>query len=623
MLKKFKNQLMILIGILLVLPILIIGAMLYMINHTRPMVLDEQRANLTSAVVELSQAVPADISYLMRKQHIAKANRPEQIKALNRELAGAVMKVFQKNPGIELGYYSPEVKAILVQMGQDSHLPYMDFKDMFLDVAEETHWSEQAQWKDAFDKVTRSKQPLELILGAPGHQKLVIFHPLIYSQNVAAVIWAGERLGGINKEILQAESFAYTVIFFGFMIGLCSTFFLLKNYLDTVASIKNGLQKLQNDLTYVIPPSMGELGEVSKAINDLAARLVRAQNYNEIIMANIDAGIIAVDLTGRIVSVSNTARRIFQLPEDVIDRRLSEVFPPDSDIVQMLTKCLSGQETKDALIKSPDQERHLLASTSIMVDVDQKLVGAVLGCRDITLRMRLEEQVRRQERLASLGKLVAGVAHEIKNPLTSISGYIQYWQRSKAPTAKSLNTIYREVRRLDSIVNKLLFFAKPTNQVLTRVSLNQFVEEVLNFFTETQADGIKFTLKLQENLPDVYIDPGQIEQVLINIIFNAIQAMPGGGEIMVSTGHQAAENLFYIEVRDTGCGVPEQLLDKLFDPFFTTKAKGTGLGLTIAHEIMHAHGGRIEVKSREGAGTTVQILFPGGRKNEPETGVGC
>ncbi|ABO49845.1 PAS/PAC sensor signal transduction histidine kinase [Desulforamulus reducens MI-1] len=611
MINKFRNQLMVLIGVLLLLPVLIIGAMLYMVNHTKPMVLDEQRQLLSLAVEELSQTIPSNVSELMRKQSVIKKNRTEQIKGLNRELAGAVMKVFQKYQGIELGYYSPEMKAILVQMGQDSHLPYMDFKDLFLDVSEDTLWSEQAQWKDAFDKVLWAKKPLEIVLGPPGNQKLVIFSPIIVGDHVEAVIWAGERLGGINKEILQAESFAYTVIFFGFMLGLCSTFFLLKNYLDTVANIKTGVQRLENDLTYVIPPTMGELGEISIAINNLAARLVNAQNYNEIIMASIDAGIVAVDMEGKIVSVNSTARKIFRLEEDVLGKHFHKVFSNNQDLINLLTNCLKGQETKEYITKhSSPQELQLMANTSILFDPHKKVVGAILSCRDVTARMRLEEQMRRQERLAALGKLVTGVAHEIKNPLTSISGYIQFWLKSKSPTTKSLNTIYREVRRLDSIVNKLLFFSRPTHAVMSKVSLNEFVDRVLNFFKETHADNICFTICCEENLPKVYIDPDQVEQVLMNIIYNGVQAMPEGGEISVETGSSKSDTMIYVEIRDTGFGIENELLEKIFDPFFTTRAKGTGLGLTIADEIIRSHGGRIEIKSQVGVGTIVRVLFP-------------
>ncbi|MEG6523591.1 two-component system sensor histidine kinase AtoS [Desulfotomaculum sp. 1211_IL3151] len=611
MISKFKNQLMVLIALLLLLPVLIIGAMLYMVNHTMPVVLDEQRETLTMAVEELSQKVPPNISQLIKKQESLKKNRIEQIKSLNRELAGAVMKVFQRYQGIELGYYSPEIKAVLVQMGQDSHLPYMDFKDLFLDVSEETQWSEQAQWKDAFDQVAFTKEPLEVVMGSVGHQKLVIFRPLLENGKVVAVIWAGERLGGINREILQAESFAYTVIFFGFMLGLCSTFFLLKNYLDTVANIKSGLQRMQHDLTYVIPPTMGELGEISKAINDLAARLVRAQNYNEIILASINAGIVAVNMEGRIVSVNATARIIFQLSEDVLDKHFSEIFPKNNEIIDLFNICLLGQESKEIKTKFlGGQELQLMANTSVLYDAHHKVVGAVLSCRDVTARMRMEEQMRRQERLASLGKLVTGVAHEIKNPLTSISGYIQFWLKSKSPTVKSLNTIYREVRRLDSIVNKLLFFARPTHSLQKVLSINQLMSRVLNFFEETHSEKIRILFHAQDDIPNVYIDPDQVEQVLMNIIYNGVQAMPEGGEIEVHTGFSAVDKMVYVDIQDNGCGISEELLEKVFDPFFSTRAKGTGLGLTIADEIIRAQGGKIEIKSQVGVGTSVHILLP-------------
>ncbi|SHK84120.1 two-component system sensor histidine kinase AtoS [Desulforamulus aeronauticus] len=610
MLKKFRFQLMILVGVLLLLPVLITGAMLYMVNHSKPAVLEEQRESLQVAVLELARTMPTDVAGLIEKHTSIDKPRTEQIKAMNRELAGAVMKVFQKHPGMELGYYSPQVKAVLVQMGQDSHLPYMDFKDLLLDVSEDTQWSEQAQWKDAFEKVIWTKKSLEIVLGSSGNQKLIIFQPLLNDQQVVAVIWAGERLGGINKEILQAESFAYTVIFFGFMLGLCSTFFLLKNYMDTVASIKNGLQKLKYDLNYKIPPAIGELDEISKAINELAARLVRVQNYNEIIMANIDAGIVAVDLQGRIVSISSSARKIFCLSEDAVEKPYHRVFT-DPGIAKMFEACLQGKETKDMLITlGKDRNLQLLASTSVLLDAGQQLVGAVLSCRDITQRLRLEEQMRRQERLASLGQLVAGVAHEIKNPLTSISGYIQFWLKNKAPTVKSLNTIYREVRRLDSIVNKLLFFTKPTNAVLTQLNINSFISRVLNFFIETHVDDITFVALPKEGLPEVKLDSDQMEQVLMNIIYNAVQAMPQGGQVSVSTGYLDSEKMVYIDIQDTGSGIPEDILNQLFDPFFTNRAKGTGLGLTIADQIIRAHGGRIEISSKLGSGTRVRVLLP-------------
>lgn len=611
MLRRFKNQFIVLISLLLMLPVLIIGAMLYMVNHTKPVVLDEQREALSDAVLELSNTVPTNIDYLMHRQDITNKTRSEQIKAINRELAGAVIKVFQKHNGVELGYYSPEVKAVLVQMGQDSHLPYMDFKDLFLDVSEDTHWSEQGQWKDAFDKVIWSKKPLEIVLGSPGNQKLIIFKPLFAGEKVEAVVWAGERLGGINKEILKAESFAYTVIFFGFLMGLCSTFFLLKNYMDSVAQIKAGLHKMQTDLTYVIPSSMGELGEISKAINDLASRLVNAQNYNEIIMTSIDAGIVAVDLQGKIITVNSSARKILQLPPDVLDRHLKDVFASNSEVVKLLLQCLEGQENKECLIKgSEGQEQQLMANTSKLFDAKQQVVGALLSFRDVTQRVQLEEQMRRQERLASLGKLVAGVAHEIKNPLTSISGYIQFWLKSKPPTIKSLNTIYKEVRRLDSIVNKLLFFAKPTRMVTTPVEINDFIRRVLNFFVETHSDRIEFSFVPANDLPYIQLDIDQMEQVFMNIIYNAVQSMPDGGKVMIKTGILQDERKVIVTVQDTGVGVPAALVEKLFDPFFSTRAKGTGLGLTIADEIIRSHGGKIEIKSQENLGTSVLICLP-------------
>ncbi|RYD05595.1 hypothetical protein N752_09620 [Desulforamulus aquiferis] len=173
-----------------------------------------------------------------------------------------------------------------------------------------------------------------------------------------------------------------------------------------------------------------------------------------------------------------------------------------------------------------------------------------------------------------------------------------------------MNIIYREVKRLDSIVNKLLFFTKPTNTVLNKSNINNFVGKILGFFSETHADNIKFVFKSEEGLPEVNIDADQLDQVLMNVIFNAVQSMPNGGEVVVGTRLSTEANMVCIDIADNGCGVSEQYLDKLFDPFFTTRAKGTGLGLTIAHEIILAHGGRIDIESKENKGTRVSIYLP-------------
>jgi len=256
----------------------------------------------------------------------------------------------------------------------------------------------------------------------------------------------------------------------------------------------------------------------------------------------------------------------------------------------------------------------LLASISIMPGDANGIFGAVLCCRDITERICLEERANQQERLASLGKVVAGVAHEIRNPLTSISCYIQLWQKTHSPSPKSIKTIHEEVTRLESLVAQLLYFAKPAEVRFTPCDINQLVEKVLQFFTDIHLARFKIITEPGEELPRALVDPEQIERVLMNVIFNACQAMSEGGALKIRTSYDAMENTVIVSISDTGCGISEEDLKRLFDPFFSTREKGTGLGLAIAYEIIQAHGGQIKVESRVGEGTTFHICLQAKRE---------
>ncbi|MBC7105897.1 MAG: two-component system sensor histidine kinase AtoS, partial [Firmicutes bacterium] len=248
--------------------------------------------------------------------------------------------------------------------------------------------------------------------------------------------------------------------------------------------------------------------------------------------------------------------------------------------------------------------------TGLLFNPKGELVGAVLSCRDITERKRMEDQMHRQERLAALGKLVAGVAHEIRNPLTAISGYIQFWKKHNNPSPQSMDVIAREVARLNGLVEKLLFFSRPPEARFTLQDVNDLVERVLAFFRATGCDGLDFRVTLAPDLPPVAVDPEQMEQALANVIYNACQAMPRGGVLRVSTSAEPEGGWVVVAVADEGPGIPPEHLPHLFDPFFTTKPKGAGLGLAITHEIVRAHGGTVEVESTVGAGSVFRILIP-------------
>jgi two-component system sensor histidine kinase HydH len=257
--------------------------------------------------------------------------------------------------------------------------------------------------------------------------------------------------------------------------------------------------------------------------------------------------------------------------------------------------------------------------------------------RDLTQLRRMHEELRRNERLALLGQLATGVAHEIRNPLAGIGTSAQVLLRRFEPRderARFVQVILDEVSRLDRIVTSLLQYSRPRSPVLQRVELPALVRHVRELLADQLvAAGVQAELEFAPRLPPIYVDSDLVTQVLLNVSLNAVQAMPKGGMLRIEVrrvrrrqpprgpgrrtsdapGRAAAPpwaEFVQVRVSDTGIGMARGVLRKLFHPFFTTRPDGTGLGLSICQTIMHEHQGSIEVASREGRGTTVMLNFP-------------
>ena len=258
--------------------------------------------------------------------------------------------------------------------------------------------------------------------------------------------------------------------------------------------------------------------------------------------------------------------------------------------------------------------------------------------QDLSQIRRMQQELRRNERLATLGQLAAGVAHEIRNPLAGIGTSAQVLLKRFEPRddrARFVQVILDEVARLDRIVTSLLQYARPRTPELRAASLASCVDRVIGLAADAiQNGGVRVEVDVAPRLSALYIDPDLVTQVLLNVTLNAVQAMPGGGVLRYEVrkvrrrrpprgpgrreGDRRATRaagsawIQYQQVRviDTGTGIPRGVLAKMFDPFFTTKAQGTGLGLSISQTILQEHGGSIAVDSREGRGTTVLLNFP-------------
>ncbi|HEY8449035.1 MAG TPA: ATP-binding protein, partial [Bacillota bacterium] len=248
-----------------------------------------------------------------------------------------------------------------------------------------------------------------------------------------------------------------------------------------------------------------------------------------------------------------------------------------------------------------------------VISHDEKVVAAVGIAWDVTHIHRLEQQAREAERMAAIGQLAAGAAHEIRNPLTAIKGFVQLFQRRAraGEEGEAWNVVLAEIERIERLLRDLLLMAKPQQPERAPCDLNLLVERVL-LLLEAQARecGVTIETALEPGLPVLVADGQQLRQVLYNLVLNAIEAMPDGGRLRVETALAGDGRQVVLQVRDTGVGIEPDHLDRVAEPFFTTKAHGTGLGLAVVRSIVNNHGGTIECESQPGRGTTFIVRLP-------------
>lgn len=350
------------------------------------------------------------------------------------------------------------------------------------------------------------------------------------------------------------------------------------------------------------------------------ALVVREEAYqaleqlHEDIVRSVPSGILTIDGQGRVSSLNPAAERILgQGAPGLLGRPVGEVLPFWHDDLAGWASRASGDF--EAELSVPSGERRWLGVSAAPLIAPNRVAdaGLVISLSDLTDRHAMAEAVQRSEKLAALGQLSAGLAHELRNPLASMSGSVQLLSESAqldAEDRRLMDIVLREADRLDALITDFLRFARPRPLQPGHFDLARAIHTSLALLRNRPTDKA-FTIveSLPESLP-FFGDADQLGQVIWNLLVNAAQALrQEGGDIRV-TAQRLSDGAVEIVVSDTGVGIAERHLSSLFDPFFTTKQGGTGLGLSIAHGIVQAHEGRIEVTSREGAGTTFRVVLP-------------
>ncbi len=399
-----------------------------------------------------------------------------------------------------------------------------------------------------------------------------------------------------------------------------------------------------------------EVVEARDEARKLLRRVLDDQRLRALILESIPSGLITVDMQGRITTFNTAAQTIlgYQL-QDVKGKVLttlleipSSAYEDSHYFLNAASSPLQKEDVQRVLANSEAQKGTLLSSDAtgreLVLDMDieplyndtGKQVGALITFIDVTSVHRLEEEKRRLDRLASLGEMAANVAHEVRNPLASIKTSIQMLvddltdDDGQAPDTssrlalaqESTTVMLKEVERLDSIVRDMLLFAKPRQLHRSTCDVIALSDHVLQLLHKHYTDAHVQLRRVYEEVPALWVDIGQIEQVLFNLYMNALQAMPEGGELTVScrvVEYVAEQRQKYsdevqqwaaLTVADTGMGIPEDTLKRIFQPFFTTKAHGIGLGLSITRRLIEDHGGSLRVESHVGKGTIMTVMLP-------------
>ncbi|HUW63509.1 MAG TPA: ATP-binding protein [Spirochaetia bacterium] len=358
---------------------------------------------------------------------------------------------------------------------------------------------------------------------------------------------------------------------------------------------------------------LGSLVLVTDLTEELSTRSWREQM--SFVLESVQAGVIVLGPEGKVTVCNRSARLLLELGDDAVEGRpVHNVLAAIADGPQAMLGALieeSGPGTREVEVPWVDGKRYFLVDVSSLPEGS----GRVIVFHDQTRFKETEHQVRECEKLAAIGELAAGTAHEIRNPLTTIRGFVQILQQ-KAKNAgfedinRYADIIINEIDRVNTIIAEFLLLAKPTVARRQEMDVNQVVDQVFPF-VQNEALRLEFSAEkeLQEGLPPVVGDVEQIKQVLLNLVNNAFQALSAGGGLKISTFIED-DGRVCLAVEDSGTGIPADIMDKLFKPFFSTKEEGTGLGLAISRRIVEDHGGEITVRSREGAGSTFLIYLP-------------
>lgn len=359
------------------------------------------------------------------------------------------------------------------------------------------------------------------------------------------------------------------------------------------------------------------------------SRLRNKKNELQAIFDSVNDGVIVFDHNGAIQHLNHVCPEFFP-SEILVGGCCRDVFHPDSPLSPLtcpVELALHGERVESSMVsvREGHPTRYIDITANPIKDEFGEKTRALIFLRDMTLKRVHEMQLIQTEKMSSIGVLATGVAHEINNPLTSVAGYAEALLRRfrDEPSladdsrlevfSKYLEVIVREAHHCKGIINGLLNFGRKSDGLNYAVNINALLVEILDLIKhQPHYEGMEIEVRLMEGIPAILADPSALRQVFMNLLINACHATKDGGGVEIITRYSGEEQALFIEVRDSGCGIAHEVIDRIWDPFFTTKevGKGIGLGLALSYNIVKRHGGEITVKSVVGEGSQFTVSLP-------------
>ncbi len=372
------------------------------------------------------------------------------------------------------------------------------------------------------------------------------------------------------------------------------------------------------DTTFIINAFQNvtkQLKEKEKELERLKAlaeqRAENVESYNENILQCVTSGVMTFDVQCQLMTINRAAEETLCMNRDQALGRSCEDLFALGDITRVVHETLERKipsARMEAMLDLDGNQLWLGYNTAVLTDRHDAAIGVILSFTDLTEVKRLQEQVELRERLTALGEMSAGIAHELRNPMAVISGYLNLLsRRTDAAGQDVIRKTTDEISGMNRIIGDLLTFARPASLNLVKINIRELLEACLETVLRAKDPGRRVTAVLKLDDISMSLDEVLMRQAFGNLIQNAVEAMPDGGALTIES--RRAKDL-KILIRDTGSGIPAEEMKKIFLPFFTTNDTGVGMGLALAHKIITSHGGRIEVDSSKDQGTTFTVLLP-------------